>query len=110
MKDRDSKEISSSSHRYEKSLWSIFFIIISKYNSIPLTIFCFHNRDMGFMLILIFDSIYISVLDIMTMNNYSRHGTTTLQTSAADPKLHLCVVYKLFHTFFSGTTSIGPPQ
>ena len=46
----DSKEISCSSHRYAKSLWSIFFIINFKYNSIPLTIFYFALRDLGFML------------------------------------------------------------
>ena len=53
MKDIDSKEINFSSHRYAKSLWSIFFIIYSKYNSFPLNIFIFALRDLGFMFILL---------------------------------------------------------
>ena len=51
IKDIDSKEINFSSHRYVKSLWSIFFIINSKYISILITIFTYYNRHWGFMLI-----------------------------------------------------------
>ena len=62
------------------------------------------------MLILIVIHTYMYINIIMKTFKIVRDKGTALQTCAATLKLHLCLVYKLFNTFYSVITSIGPPQ